>query len=244
MIAFCSTTKKTYPIFWGYMMFTISLGCFLLSRDVAFAETPVNVRLNDNISKILRMPSAETLTIDGNIYKIPPSWQGKKLHTRVLTFEDFSRIPRNSTWQNSNLYLLKDAREALVVLLKKAEEDGISLIVHSAYRSKNYQKKIFTKMISEGRSFDDIIRYVAPPGYSEHMLGTVVDFYPSNWNFADLEAYTWLRKNGQGFGFSETYPEKRSKGEPWEPWHWRYIPEDTEQVQPENSVREITQNDQ
>ncbi len=219
-----SGTKKTSPVLWAYMVFAISAICLLLSPDVSLAEPPVNIRINDNISKILHMASAETITIDGIIYKVPAPWQGKKLHTREFTYEDFSRIPRNVTWQNSSLYLLKDAREAFVEMLDKANEDGISLVVHSAYRSSNYQRKIFTKMIAEGRSFDDIIRYVAPPGYSEHMLGTVVDLYPSNWNFADLDAYAWLRENARDFGFYETYPENGSKGEPWEPWHWRYTP--------------------
>jgi len=198
----------------------------LLFSLAASAETTIHIRTYEDISKIIHIAPEETITINEVTYTVPPPWQGKKLTARVLTYEDFALIPRHWAWQNSKLYLLKSATSALTGMIEKAEEKGISLVVHSAYRSSGYQKNIFTKMMSEGRSFDDVIRYVAPPGYSQHMLGTVVDFYPSNWNFASLEAYTWLKENSQKFGFSETYPEKRAKGTPWEPWHWRYIPTD------------------
>ncbi len=199
--------------------------CCLLFLVKADGAALALIRQCDNPSKILRMESEHTVTIDGIIYKLPLSWRGKKQIARKFVYEDFARIPPKGSWNESRLYLLKEAQAALVILLDKAKEENISLIAHSAYRSTNYQKRIFTKMIEEGRNFDDIIRYVAPPGYSEHMLGTVVDFYPSNWNFANLDAYRWLRENGHLYGFFETYPEERVDGEPWEPWHWRYFPE-------------------
>jgi len=206
------------------IFFAVSCSCLLLLPGMALAQDPPVIRSSDNISKIIHIASDETVTINKVIYKIPPPWQGKKLAVKKYTYEDFALIPRDTTYQNSSLYLLRDANKALTIMTEKAKEEGVALVVHSSYRSSSYQRKIFLKLMEEGRSFDDIIRYVAPPGYSEHMLGTVVDFYPSNWEFASTEAYTWLKVNGQQFGFSETYPEAGSKAVPWEPWHWRYIP--------------------
>jgi D-alanyl-D-alanine carboxypeptidase len=77
--------------------------------------------------------------------------------------------------------------------------------------------------MAEGREFNDIVRYVAPPGYSEHALGTVVDFTPSNWRFAGTPAYNWLKNNAGRFGFFETLPESSKRETPWEAWHWKYI---------------------
>jgi D-alanyl-D-alanine carboxypeptidase len=77
-------------------------------------------------------------------------------------------------------------------------------------------------MLSEGREFDDIVRYVAPPGYSEHMLGTAVDFSPSNWRFADTDQHRWLLENAHRFGFENTYPEISETNMPWEAWHWNH----------------------
>lgn len=107
-------------------------------------------------------------------------------------------------------------------LLEAAKEDGIVLKVESGYRSTGYQKKIFTRMMSEGRVFNDIIRYVAPPGYSQHALGTAVDFSPSNWEFSKRPDYRWLRDNAAQFGFTETYSKHNTQQYPWEAWHWSY----------------------
>ncbi len=75
-------------------------------------------------------------------------------------------------------------------------------------------------MMAKGRTFDDIIRYVAPPGYSEHMLGNAVDFYPSNWRFAETPQHAWLLKNANDFGFFNTYSQYNTLHMPWEAWHW------------------------
>ncbi len=201
----------------------VSLLCFFtLLAGTAHGAAPAVIREMDNVSKILRLESEDTITISGIIYKVPHPWQGNRLKTERYTFEDFALIPVEAAHQNSKLYLLKEAHRSFVSMLAKAKEDEIDLKVHSAYRSSSYQKNIIIKMLAEGRDFDDIIRYVAPPGYSEHALATVVDFYPSNWKFASLDAYAWLKDNAKEFGFFETYPQKSSKGQPWEPWHWRF----------------------
>ena len=54
------------------------------------------------------------------------------------------------------------------------------------------------------------------------MIGTSVDFHPSNWRFADTPQYPWLQQNADQFGFEETYSQKNSFKMPWEAWHWNY----------------------
>ena len=85
-------------------------------------------------------------------------------------------------------------------------------------------------MLAEGRTFDDIVRYVAPPGYSQHMFGTAVDFYPSNWRFAETPQYSWLQENAHMFDFEQTYPEYNKLKMPWEAWHWNYTGSGTEKL--------------
>ncbi len=210
----------------------VSLICLpTLLLFTAHAESPLLIQKTDNDSKILRMESEDTITLQGAIYNIPSPWRGYKVQETTYSFEHFALIPLDATHNESKLYLLRDAQKALVALLEEARKAGLQLKIHSAYRSRSYQRNIFHRMLAEGRTFDDIIRYVAPPGYSEHALGTVVDFYPSNWQFAEMEAYGWLKENALSFGFSETYPEKNAKGQPWEPWHWRFTTE-TEHISP------------
>lgn len=160
--------------------------------------------------------------LDDIEYPIPYPWIGNKLDTPSLTMDDFAMIPRDHARDGMRLYITKDAHAALLRLLEAAMDDGLVLKVESGYRSPGYQKKIFRRMLDEGRTFDDIVRYVAPPGYSEHGLGIAVDFSPSNWEFAATPGYSWLHENAGRFGFQETYPENNSLDYPWESWHWAY----------------------
>jgi len=164
----------------------------------------------------------EVVVIDGKKYNVPPPWTGHKIDAPVLTFESFKKIPTKYTYQNTAVYVLAQAQPHLIALLSKAEEDGVSIQVESGYRSENYQRRIFKRMLGEGRTFDDIVRYVAPPGYSQHMLGLAVDFHPSNWRFADTEQYRWLQENANLFSFSETYSQYNRYKMPWEAWHWSH----------------------
>ena len=164
----------------------------------------------------------EVVVIDGKKYQVPPPWTGHRIDAPYYTFESFKKIPVKFTQDNSSVYILAEAQPHLVALLSKAEEDGVEIRVESGYRSQNYQSGIFKRMISQGRTFDDIVRYVAPPGYSQHMLGIAVDFYPSNWRFADTPQYGWLQENAHLFSFEETYSQYNRFKMPWEAWHWSY----------------------
>lgn len=179
----------------------------------------------------LKSPPVECIRIDGTHYPIPSPWIGNRIVAPFLPMKAFRQIPVDHTKDRSQLYVITDAHKALVKMLNAAKEDGILLRIESGYRSIGYQKKIFARMMNEGREFADIIRYVAPPGYSEHALGTAVDFYPSNWEFARLPAYTWLQEHASRFGFTETYPANNSRNFPWESWHWTFHePTDTAAV--------------
>jgi hypothetical protein len=164
----------------------------------------------------------ETVVIGGEVYSVPPPWLGNRVVAPRFDSSDFRRVPVEYTYNEGKVYVLALAHGPLVDLLHAADEDGIRLEVDSGYRSERYQKRIFRRMLAEGRSFDDIVRYVAPPGYSQHMLGTAVDFFPSDWRFADTTAYAWLQKNAGRFGFEETYAPDSSAKFPWEAWHWNF----------------------
>lgn len=172
----------------------------------------------------------EVVIINSETYTIPPPWKGNRLTAPEFDYSDFRLIPVKYTHNGSKIYILNTAHQSLVSLLQAAEKEGVFLKVESAYRSETYQKSIFKRMLAKGRTFDDIVRYVAPPGYSQHVLGTAVDFFPSNWRFADKIDCTWLKENGRRFGFEETYPQFNPMKRPWEPWHWNFTGKNDEFV--------------
>ncbi|MEN8199585.1 MAG: M15 family metallopeptidase [Thermodesulfobacteriota bacterium] len=182
-----------------------------------------------------KVPLQETVSIDSQLYSVPESWLGYRLEAPPQTNLSLVMVPPEFAKDNGRIFLLTEACNAFQQMAEAAKEDGVTMLIDSGYRSLSYQKQVYKRLMAEDRSFTDIARYVAPPGYSEHMLGLAVDFVPSNWRFADSPVYQWLLTNGQRFGFSESYPRISSDKRPWEPSHWRYCPH----IQARQKIRKI-----
>ncbi len=114
-------------------------------------------------------------------------------------------------------------------MVKAAREEGIDLLISSAYRSYSYQKQVFAYHVERlGR--EEAEKESAEPGKSQHQLGTTIDFGSITFEFALTEAGKWLAANARRYGFSLSYPEgyEELTGYIYEPWHYRYIsPEGT-----------------
>lgn len=110
-------------------------------------------------------------------------------------------------------------------LLEEAEDDNIDLRVVSAYRSFGTQaalKNQYTVVYGSGAN-----QFSADQGYSEHQLGTTVDFSTPELNgqidgFEATPAYQWLIKNAYRYGFVLSYPPNNAYYQ-FEPWHWRFV---------------------
>lgn len=110
-----------------------------------------------------------------------------------------------------------------------AEQDGVVLQVVSAYRSIEYQALLIQKKLAKGQLIDEVLKVSAAPGFSEHHTGQALDLTtpdcpPLEKDFAETEAYRWLKKNALEFGFVESFGKNNTHGLIWEPWHWCYRP--------------------
>lgn len=167
------------------------------------------------------------IVIDSVEYKIPANWEGMKIDTSLIADpEKLVQLPQENTFEDYRIYLNKETRDAFVKMAEAAKSDSIILIVDSGYRSANFQKRIIKRRMELGDSFERVMRFVAPPGYSQHETGRAVDLVPSEVRFAKTKIYDWLQENAGKFGFSETYPEDIIPKSRWEPWHWYYEGED------------------
>jgi D-alanyl-D-alanine carboxypeptidase len=113
-------------------------------------------------------------------------------------------------------------------MLAAAKRDGIDLTIVSAYRSFETQAELKGAYLQSYGSGANT--FSADQGYSEHQLGTAVDFSTPDLGgtlggFGDSEAYTWLKANAHKYGFVLSYPEGNSYYV-YEPWHWRFVGED------------------
>ena len=110
-------------------------------------------------------------------------------------------------------------------LLNAALAGGTTLYVRSAYRSFDEQKSLKTAYsITYGSGAN---AFSADQGYSEHQLGTAVDFITTGLNgqlegFENTAAYLWLKEHCHPYRFILSYPEN-NKYYIFEPWHWRYV---------------------
>ncbi len=125
----------------------------------------------------------------------------------------------------TNIQVHAEVWPKLEKLLAEAEKDGIKLRVASAYRSFGTQstlKNSYTVLYGSGAN-----SFSADQGYSEHQLGTALDFTTEKLGagfsaFGSDPAYKWLQENAHRYGFILSYPSGNSYYK-FEPWHWRYV---------------------
>lgn len=117
----------------------------------------------------------------------------------------------------------------LTEMLDDALDDGVKIWVVSSYRSFNeqaYLKGSYTVTYGSGAN-----AFSADQGYSEHQLGTTLDFTTEGIGgglvtaFEDTPAFAWLEDNAHKYGFTLSYP-KNNAYYVYEPWHWRFVGED------------------
>lgn len=130
------------------------------------------------------------------------------------------------TSDNGREYLLTGAAATAWRKLKAAaENDGVTLFIVSAFRSVARQADIIRRKLDAGLSIEEILAYLAPPGFSEHHSGRAVDIStpgsaPAEVEFEQTAAFSWLMQHANRFGFYLSYPEGNVAGYQYEPWHW------------------------
>lgn len=128
--------------------------------------------------------------------------------------------------QNRDQQFLTKAYPFLTHLIDDAESSGVNLKIISAYRSFGTQTQLkadYKVTFGSGAN-----AFSADQGYSEHQLGTTVDFTTvklgANFSngFEASDAYKWLSQNAYKYGFVLSYP-KGNTYYIYEPWHWRFV---------------------
>ena len=127
----------------------------------------------------------------------------------------------------AGLMLRREAAEALETMAAAARAGGVILRTSSAYRSYEYQARVYQRNVEEmGREAAD--RESARAGYSQHQTGLALDFGSIDDSFAETRAGRWILENGGRFGWSLSFPAgyEEVTGYRWESWHYRYVGRD------------------
>lgn len=111
-------------------------------------------------------------------------------------------------------------------MIRDARSAGVDISVLSAYRSFGTQAQLKSQYtVTYGAGTAN--KFSADQGYSEHQLGSALDFTTKNGGeilqgFDKTPAYSWLLANAYKYGFILSYPANNSYYV-FEPWHWRFV---------------------
>ncbi len=128
--------------------------------------------------------------------------------------------------KNKQSQMLSQVYPFMQGLLDASAIEGVSLQIISAYRSFGTQAilKSGYKIIYGAGTANS---FSADQGYSEHQLGTTVDFTTPKIGatfsgFDKTPEYKWLLSNAYKYGFIMSYP-KENTYYIFEPWHFRFV---------------------
>lgn len=110
------------------------------------------------------------------------------------------------------------------------DEIGKELMVHSGFRSYDFQKILFDNYVNR-HGYERATKFSAKPGYSEHESGLAFDICDKDQkhrlkeSFKDTSEGIWLKENAHRFGFILRYPKDKTHITKYiyEPWHFRYV---------------------
>ncbi len=157
-----------------------------------------------------------------------------KKYSKVY-FLNENYIPPTLTDISSSEFVYKNGKSVqihtevwphLQKLLIKASQENIPLQIISGYRSFGEQSSLKASYrVTYGAGTAN--QFSADQGYSEHQLGTAVDFTTPDIGaffekFKTTSAYAWLNQNAYQYGFILSYPANNSYYQ-FEPWHWRFV---------------------
>lgn len=195
-------------------------------NDALYAEQSKNEEFEEQIREI----SGAVGTLE-KLSKTDPELLKK--YSKVYFLNEHYQPPRLTSLEPSYLfdpkkeqYLISPVKTYLKKLINEADDDGLDLKVLSAFRSFGTQANLKTSYtVTYGAGTAN--QFSAEQGYSEHQLGTTVDFTNPTigaplTGFETTEEYKWLQENAHKYGFVLSYPEGNTYYQ-FEPWHWRFV---------------------
>lgn len=183
--------------------------------------------------------SSEIVEENNVIEVVVPKKEKREINDwRLILVNKENPLPQDFTIELANVDKTRQVDKRIIEELKEMmqamKNAGINNIwVQSAYRSVEYQEKLYNNKINEylklGLKKEEAesltLKYINKPGESEHNLGLAVDFNRVNEDFKNTKAFKWLSINAKDYGFVMRYPEEKANitGIEYEPWHWRYV---------------------
>jgi len=166
------------------------------------------------MAQVLDQP-AELLVLVDKEHGLPATYVPKDLVA-------LKNYPTVTAW--AGVKLRKCIMPEVLKMVAAAAADGITITFSSAYRSFEYQQGLYEREVKlYGKETAD--RESAVPGYSQHQLGTAVDFGSISDGYDKTAEGKWVAAHAGEYGFTISYPRglESVTGYRYESWHYRYI---------------------
>lgn len=205
-------------------------------RDLAEANENLRgnleeeIRLSDSLMDRLEVATGE-IEIARKLQEIDPELLRKYSRVYFLNenYEPVGLVEIPDEYlapTREEAFFHEDAWPFLYRMLRAVSRIGIEPEIVSGFRSFDEQtelKERYNIIYGEGTAN----QFSASQGYSEHQLGTAVDFSVKGMQgaldgFEHTEFYAWLKENAHKYGFILSYP-KGNTSYVFEPWHWRFV---------------------
>lgn len=179
-----------------------------------------NPKAKDSLNK---QKYPDFLNIDFLMGKFDPS-----KHKRFVRIED-------KYTNKQNVYLDKSAYKSFLKMYEAAYQDGFKLLIVSATRPFDYQKRIWERNWKKREYIKDpveraldILKFSSMPGTSRHHWGTEIDLNVLENSYYDKgegkKIFDWMNENAYKFDYYRAYTAGRPYGYQEEKWHWSYKP--------------------
>lgn len=234
-------------VFWNLRKENISLKEQLAVFDNALKISQKNFQKTsgekDAVTTLLTVERQNSTYMQSQIQDITSTvGQLKKLsETDVELLKKYSKIyflnenyvplklsdidPKYLNIKNKQVQVHSDILPHLTQMLDSAKSQGVEIQILSGFRSFSTQASLKSEYKTTYGSGAN--KFSADQGYSEHQLGTTLDFTTEKVGavlagFDKTEAYKWMSTNAHKYGFILSYP-KNNAYYVYEPWHWRYV---------------------
>ena len=190
--------------------------------DLSYTISMVNVKANYDFydEDIVTKTNVE----DGNLMLV------NKYHYLTKDYSPNDLVDIKNYYAYGENQIKKEVYESFLDMWNDAKKENLNLIITSAYRTYEYQEKLWNSYSSSnGEKWADSV--AARAGYSEHQTGLTLDIvtYGSKMNdFENTDEFQWLNKNAYKYGFILRYPKDKEEltGYSYESWHYRYVGKD------------------
>lgn len=182
--------------------------------------------IESNIDRFVELldQTLKEMVNDGNNYILFPVDKKRRIPGDFTPPDLISLDEEGFVVNKPGMKVRKIILPQLKKMINDAKSQGLNIMISSAFRTYKYQEGLFNRYI-KNHGKEEAMRFSAPPGGSQHQLGTVIDLGSISLEFKDTPEGIWMVNNGYKYGFSLSFPDGYEKETTYmyEPWHFRYI---------------------